>query len=87
MFLFTAVELTGIGIWNQNRIVLNQLIDRLNEWTRAGKPKDTKELVLAEIDLARRALTQAGNAGEWYFETLDTFVAYVRDGVIPYDHD
>lgn len=80
-FLFLSVD--EDGSWSAYRKTLNQAIEEVNTWTRAGQQESQKDLVLAEVDLVRRALTASDRCGDWYFETLDQLVAYVMEGTIP----
>lgn len=66
-----------------NRLLLNDAIEKVNSWTRAGCQEEKIELLLAEIDLTRRIFNDNNQCGDWFYNELDKLTSYIVDGTIP----
>ena len=81
-FLFTLVPEENWESRILNRRLLNDTISKVNEWTRAGCAENSKDLLLAEIDLTRRTLLKDSRCGQWFFDELNKLIVYIVDGII-----
>ena len=70
----------------EQRRLLNDVINKVNEWTRANKPEDHRaSILIAEIDLVRRTLGRNECLQDWYNDCLKQLEDYVNNDKIPFN--
>ena len=80
-YLVEEIEMSSIPRWNKDRERINLVIRKFNDWQRVERFDEWgANVVLAEIDLLERALSEVmlcGDSPGWQMDIINTMRGHV----------